>query len=67
MRNIWTIARREFRLYFDSPLAYAVGLIIFLVIGLIFALILFDYSQQGFGGSLPAPTADLLIRPMIFF
>ena len=67
MRNIWTIARREFRLYFDSPLAYAVALIIFLVIGIIFALILSDYSQQGFGGSLPAPTADVLIRPMIFF
>jgi len=67
MRNIWTIARREFRLYFDSALAYAVALIIFLVIGIIFALILWDYSSQGFGGSLPAPTADVLIRPMIFF
>lgn len=67
MRNIWTIARREFKLYFDSPLAYAVALIIFLVVGIIFALTLNSYATQGFGGPLPAPTADIILRPMIFF
>ena len=28
MRNIWTIAPRELRLYFASPVAYIVGLLI---------------------------------------
>ena len=32
MRNVWTIARREIRLYFASPIAYIVGLLIFLII-----------------------------------
>ena len=31
MRNIWTIARREIKLYFGSPIAYIVGLLIFLI------------------------------------
>jgi gliding motility-associated transport system permease protein len=64
MRNIWTIARREFKLYFDSPLAYAVALIIFLVDGIIFALTLNSYATQGFGS---APTADIILSPTIFF
>jgi len=67
MRNIWTIARREFRLYFDSPLAYAVALIIFVVMGVIFFVVMQSYSSQGFGGSLPPPNADVIIQPMIFF
>jgi ABC-2 type transport system permease protein len=67
MRNIWTIARREFKLYFDSPLAYGVAFFIFLVVGILFALTLNSYAAQGFGGPLPAPNADSILRPMIFF
>jgi ABC-2 type transport system permease protein len=67
MRNIWTIARREFKLYFDSPLAYAVALIIFLVDGIIFALTLNSLANQSFGGPIPAPNADVILHPMIFF
>lgn len=36
MRNVWTIASREFRHYFASPIAYAVAAAIFLILGLIF-------------------------------
>ena len=38
MRNIWTIARRELRLYFASPVAYIVGLLILLILGIYFVL-----------------------------
>ncbi len=31
MRNVWTIARREIRLYFASPVAYIIGLLILLI------------------------------------
>jgi hypothetical protein len=36
MRNIWVIAKREFKLYFISPIAYAVMFLILFVLGLIF-------------------------------
>ncbi len=33
MRNIWTIARREYKLYFNGPIAYAVAFLYFLIVG----------------------------------
>jgi ABC-2 type transport system permease protein len=36
MRNIWTIAKREFNHYFVSPAAYVVTLVFLLVLGIIF-------------------------------
>jgi len=38
MRNIWTIAKREYTTYYNSPLAYVIMLILFAIIGLIFAI-----------------------------
>jgi ABC-2 type transport system permease protein len=38
MRNIWTIARREFKLYFSSPVAYAVSCVILGTLGIFFYL-----------------------------
>jgi len=48
MRNIWTIAKREYTNYFNSPLAYIVLLIIFAVVGLIFALTLLQTTSNPF-------------------
>ena len=45
MRNIWTIAKREYDNYFNSPLAYVVAFSIFLPIGIYFSLIMFVSSQ----------------------
>jgi len=45
MRNIWTIARREFQHYFISPLAYVIGLMILLVTGVLFTFIV-NFSVQ---------------------
>jgi len=36
MRNIWTIAVREFKLYFSSPAAYLVAAMLLVVMGIIF-------------------------------
>lgn len=62
MRNIWTIARREFRHYFISPLAYAGAAFIFLILGGIFSL------NVGFG--LPTgqinPDGRMVVQPLVF-
>ncbi len=70
MRNIWTIAKREYNNYFNSPLAYVVALAILFPIGIIFSIIMFSSSQQSaFGG--PAPAPDILtywfVVLLIFF
>ena len=54
MRNIWTIAKREYDNYFNSPLAYVVAFAIVLPIGIYFALIMFVSAQQTMMGG-PAP------------
>ncbi len=38
MRNVWTIASREFRLYFASPVAYTVAAVVLLILGGIFSI-----------------------------
>ena len=55
MRNIWTIAKREYDHYFISPIAYVVAFLILFTIGLIFAINLYYYIQNAFqfGGGAP--------------
>jgi ABC-2 type transport system permease protein len=48
MRNIWTIARREYDQYFISPIAYVVAVAILFMVGGYFAFLLF-YANQQFG------------------
>ena len=48
MRNIWTIAKREYDHYFISPIAYVVAFMILLTIGVIFAINLYYYIQNAF-------------------
>jgi ABC-2 type transport system permease protein len=70
MRNIWTIAKREYDNYFNSPLAYVVALAILFPIGVIFAITMFGASEQAMYGS-PAPTTEQLtswfVILLIFF
>ncbi len=47
MRNAWTIAKREFALYFVSPVAYAVALLFLSILGLLFVVKVKGLSQQG--------------------
>lgn len=61
MRNIWIIARREYRAYFASPIAYVVAAFILLVVGIIFGLTIYFSSLQSY--STP-PGVDLVIGTM---
>jgi ABC-2 type transport system permease protein len=65
MRNIWTIAKREYKIYFSSPLAYIVMLIILSVIGAIFALNLINLTSNPFGQN-QAPDISIVTGPMAF-
>jgi ABC-2 type transport system permease protein len=52
MRNIWTIAKREYDHYFISPIAYVVAVALLFLIGGYFAFLLLAANQQaaqGFG------------------
>lgn len=42
MRNVWTVAWREFRQFFGSPIAYALAIVVFGFLGALFAL---QFSQ----------------------
>jgi ABC-2 type transport system permease protein len=65
MRNIWIIAKREYKIYFSSPLAYIVMLIILSVIGAIFALNLINLTSNPFGQN-QAPDISIVTGPMAF-
>lgn len=65
MRNIWTIATREYKVYFSSPLAYIVMLILLGVIGLIFALNIINLTDNPFGMG-QAPDITIVTGPMAF-
>lgn len=47
MRNVWTLAKREFVHFFVSPVAYAVAGLVFVVSGLWFVYVTFALSTQG--------------------
>lgn len=55
MRNIWTIAKREYNHYFISPIAYVVAFIILLTLGIYFVFIINLFSQQAAFGSPQTP------------
>lgn len=65
MRNIWTIAKREYKIYFSSPLAYIVMLMILSVVGVIFALNVINLTSNPFGMG-PPPDATVVTGPMAF-
>jgi ABC-2 type transport system permease protein len=68
MGNIWIIARREYKHYFVSPIAYVVFSITLLVLGgFLFLDILFaSQSQQQFTPDI-SRTLQLYAFPMLFF
>ena len=38
MRNIWTIAKREYHRFFASPIAYVVAFVMLLTLGIMFSI-----------------------------
>ncbi len=61
MNNILTIAKREFKLYFASPVAYLMAFFILLVVGAIFYFFGLSSAvlQQGY-----VPGVDLILGPL---
>jgi ABC-2 type transport system permease protein len=66
MRNTWTIAKREFNMYFASPVAYAIAFGLLLILGLFFYA---DFALAvSFGGNTdPSRTIGLFVTLLLFF
>lgn len=60
MRNVWTLAKREFAHYFVSPIAYAVTLLFLSILGLLFVANVYVVSQQG-----GAPSVGFVFGPLM--
>ncbi len=61
MVSIWIIAKREFKRYFNSPVAYAVAASIYLILGGIFSLNIYFYLPSG----QMSPDGRMLIQPLV--
>jgi ABC-2 type transport system permease protein len=64
MRNIWTIARREYKLYFISPVAYVVAFLFMIILGWFFYSGMRNAILQAAYQSY-APTIQMIISPMV--
>jgi ABC-2 type transport system permease protein len=63
MRNIWTIARREYRHYFTSPIAYIAALLALLTVGIYFVVIIYYLTNQSYYNN-SAPGVDIIVGPL---
>lgn len=66
MRNAWTIAKREFNMYFVSPVAYMVMFLMLLILGWLFYANLAFTVQQGGGALEPARVISPFITLLLF-
>ncbi|KAF0108704.1 MAG: ABC-2 type transport system permease protein [Anaerolineaceae bacterium] len=64
MRNIWTIARREYRQYFISPIAYIIALATLLWVGIYFVVVINYVAAQAYYYAPPAPGVSIVIGQM---
>ena len=60
MRSIWTIAQREYKHYFSSPIAYAVAFVILLILGILFYSNLLSYFYYN-----AAPGIHISFGPLV--
>jgi ABC-2 type transport system permease protein len=68
MRNVWTFARREYKHYFISPIAYVAAIVALLTIGVIFVYYLSYASNQSlYTGSFVPDTGNVLSPLSIVF
>ena len=66
MRNVWTIAKREFNMYFASPVAYAIAFVLLLILGLFFYADFVNAAMQG-GSPDATRTVGLFVTLLLFF
>ena len=64
MFNIWTIARREYKAYFASPVAYIVAFLILAVVGGLFTASVF-FTMQAMGQA-PPPGVQVITGTLMF-
>ena len=64
MRNVWIIARREYKLFFISPIAYVVAFVFMILLGWFFYSALRDAIIQAAYSSY-APTVQIVINPLV--
>ncbi len=63
MRNIWTIAWKEFKLYFSTPIFYFIATMVFLFLGIIFSM---DLLQTiGSGSSTQELPGQTMLGPLL--
>lgn len=67
MRNIWTIAKREYKLYFNGPIAYAVAFLFFLILGITFFQSLRDAVQYALFQQPYTPTIQVITGGVMVF
>jgi ABC-2 type transport system permease protein len=60
MRNIWTIAKREYKLYFATPIAYIVAFFLLIILGFLFYVNLTAAALQQY-----APGVEIILGPMV--
>lgn len=62
MRNIWTIATKEYKSFFHSAIAYIIGVVVFLSLGIYFYIMLsYGIQYQSY-----VPEIELLLEWIIF-
>jgi ABC-2 type transport system permease protein len=66
MRNIWTIAKKEYDHYFISPIAYVVAFAILLAIGVVFGINFFYFTQNAYQNSGAAPDISPVTGVFVF-
>jgi ABC-2 type transport system permease protein len=66
MRNIWTIAKREYDIYFKSPIAYVVIFMVLLVLGIIFAIVVRTSIDGAMQSVTSAPNASPITGNLVF-
>ena len=64
MRNVWIIARREYKLFFTSPIAYVVAFFFMLLLGYFFYSALRDAIIQATYQAY-APSVQIVISPLV--
>ncbi len=65
MRNIWTIAKREYKVFFITPMAYVVSFAFLAILGYLFSVDLAAaVLQSGFQPT--APGVEILLGPLIW-
>jgi ABC-2 type transport system permease protein len=69
MRNIWTIAWKEFKLYFSTPIFYIISAMVFLFLGIIFysnlaQVISASASSSSSGSTTPLP-GPVMLGPLL--